>query len=114
MTVIVAGNIDFEPEDVAVMLETARPHIEGAYTEKGCVHYIWTPDPHRPGRVQVFEEWETSEDLSAHLSSHWYADMRAHMGKFRRTGASVRKYRVDLSEPVYDATGKARGDFFTA
>jgi hypothetical protein len=31
----------------------------------------------------------------------------------RVRGASVAKYRVDKSEPVYDPTGKPRADFFT-
>ena len=32
----------------------------------------------------------------------------------RRTGGEVRKYRCDLSEPMYDESGTIRADFFTA
>jgi quinol monooxygenase YgiN len=114
MTVIVAGILEFDAAIAEEALTSARAHIEGAYTEKGCVHYAWTLDPLNPGRVYVFEEWDTVEDLAVHLDDHWYADMRDHLGKYGLKGASVKKYRVDLSEPVYDQTGKARADFFTA
>lgn len=114
MTVIVAGTMEFDPDKVEEALRSAREHIEGAYTEKGCVHYAWTSDVLNPGRIYVFEEWETGEDFAAHLASHWYADMGAHIRKHGVKAASVKKYRVDLSEPVYDDQGKPRADFFTA
>ena len=50
MRVIVAGVLEFPPETVHESLLAARAHIEGAYTEKGCVHYAWTEDPLNPGR----------------------------------------------------------------
>ena len=78
MRVIVAGVLEFPPETMHESLLAARAHIEGAYTEQGCVHYAWTEDPLNPGRVYVFEEWDTIEDLDAHLNDHWYTDMGAH------------------------------------
>ena len=40
MKVIVAGYIDFEhPNEVSEILISARPHIEGALEEEGCIAY---------------------------------------------------------------------------
>jgi quinol monooxygenase YgiN len=117
MTVIVAGYFEFEhPEQVPEILASARPYIEGALNEEGCIAYSWTQDHLTPGRVWVYEEWTSSDTLDAHLNSHWYRDMGAHLGKFDRKPMSnvIKKYRVDLEEPVYDDTGVARGNFFTA
>jgi len=117
MTVIVAGYFDFlKPEEVPEALRSARPHIEGALAEEGCVAYSWTEDHLTPGRVWVYEEWASSETLEAHLNSHWYRDMGAHLATFDRKPMTspIKKYRVDLEEPVYDETGVARGNFFTA
>ena len=76
MKVIVAGYIDFEhPNEVSEILISARPHIEGALEEEGCIAYSWTECHLTPGRVFVYEEWTSSETLSAHLASHWYRDM---------------------------------------
>jgi len=115
VTVIIAGCLDLEdPGQVKEMLNSARPHIEGALQEKGCIEYAWTEDHLNPGRVYIYEEWESSETLEDHLQSHWYADMRAHLGTYamRATRKRVtKKYRVDFEEPVYDETGVARGHF---
>ena len=104
-----------DPAQVKEMLLAARPHIEGALQEDGCIAYDWTEDHLTPGRVHVYEEWTSSAALEAHLRDHWYRDMGAHLGKYPRkaSGAPILKYRIDHEEPVYDSTGVARGHFFT-
>lgn len=117
MTVIVAGYFDFvHPEEVPDVLKGARAHIEGALSEEGCIAYCWTQDHLTPGRVWVYEEWTSSDTLDAHLNTHWYRDMAAYLGQFERKPMTniIKKYRVDLEEPVYDDTGTAKGHFFTA
>ena len=117
MKVIVAGYIDFENAgEVREILTSARPHIEGALEEEGCIAYSWTECHLTPGRVYVFEEWTSSHTLSSHLASHWYRDMGGHLASFARKPRTnvIKKYLVELEEPVYDDTGVARGDFFTA
>ena len=117
MKVIISGSIDFEnPADVKEMLLAARPNIEGALTEEGCIAYDWTEDHLVPGRVHVYEEWTSSDTLEAHLRDHWYRDMGAHLAKYPRKPMTrpILKYRVDLEEPVYDETFTARGHFLTA
>ncbi len=98
------------------MLVSARPHIDGALTEEGCIAYDWTEDHLVPGRVHVYEEWTSSETLEAHLRDHWYRDMGAHLAKFpfKPSNRVIKKYRVDLEEPVYDASFVARGHFSTS
>ena len=116
MKVIIAGCIDLEnPGQVREMLTSARPHIEGALEEEGCIAYDWTEDHLMPGRVHVYEEWTSSETLEAHLRGHWYRDMGAHIASFglKPGDTVIKKYRVDYEEPVYDETGVARGHFFT-
>ena len=54
MAVIVAGYFDFvHPSEVPEVLRSARPHIEGALDEQGCIAYSWTEDHLTPGRVWV-------------------------------------------------------------
>ena len=114
MRVVISGEIDFEPEARERALLGARPLIEDALAEKGCLQYAWTADLSLPGRVHVFEDWESEADLSAHLVAKPYLDMLAHLGGIGIKQAVTRKYRVDLVEPVYDPEGRPRGDFFTA
>jgi quinol monooxygenase YgiN len=114
MTIIIAGWIDLDVEDVTDVIASAKAHIEGAYTENGCVHYIWTKDVFVPGRIHVYEEWVDTADLQYHFDNHWYKDMGGHLRKFPRKGSQIRKFRVDHIEPVYDPSGTPRADFFTA
>ena len=62
--VVVAGIVEFPPEVRDEALIKGKELIEGAYTEKGCIHYLWTADLNHPGRVVVYEEWESGADLA--------------------------------------------------
>lgn len=114
MTIIIAGTLEIDSEQVEAALEAARPLIEGALTQDGCLDYDWSPNPWIAGRIRVFERWRDEESLASHFQNRWYRDMLATIGTFGFKSADVLKYRVDLSEPVYDDTGTVRADFFTA
>jgi quinol monooxygenase YgiN len=112
--IIISGTVDLPPERLEAALAAAKPLIEGALTEDGCLDYDWCPDPLIPGRIRVFERWVDEASLAAHFQTHWYMNMRDTLGSFGILAAETAKYRVDLSEPVYDTTGTPRADFFTA
>jgi quinol monooxygenase YgiN len=114
MPIVISGEIDLDPEARDKALLEAKPLIDAALAEKGCVHYAWSADLRRLGRVNVFEEWETEADLGYHFSAEPYLKMGAHLAGAGIKNAATRKYRVDLIEPVYDPDGKPRADFFTA
>lgn len=111
--IIISGTVDLPPDRLDAALEAARPLIEGALTEPGCLDYDWCPDPLHPGRIRVFERWVDEASLAAHFQAEWYLRMRDTLGAFGIIAADTAKYRVDLSEPVYDASGTPRADFFT-
>lgn len=114
MKILIAGEIDLDPRAREQALADAVPLIAAALAEPGCVHYAWTADLARPGRVHVFEEWDSEADLAAHLVGQPYLAMSGHLQKVGIKAAVTRKYRVDHSEPVYDPQGRPRADFFTA
>lgn len=111
--IIISGTVDLPPENLEAALAAGKPLIEGALTEEGCLDYDWCPEPLTPGRLRVFERWESEEALAAHFQTRWYTEMRDTIGKFGIIAADTAKYRVDLEEPVYDETMTARADFFT-
>lgn len=111
MGVILFGYIDFEGQDIVPLLQGAREMIEVVYDEPGCIHYVWTADVLREGRLWVYEEWESSETLAGHLAAEPYFQMANYLKEKGITGASVDKYRFDLKEPIYDATGVPQAGF---
>jgi quinol monooxygenase YgiN len=112
--VVIAGTVEVAPEKRDQAIREAKALIDEALGEPGCVAYEWTFDPFVPGRIHVFEEWESEQTLSEHLRAPSYLNMLAHLGRVGILSALTRKYRVDLDEPVYDENGRPRGDFFTA
>lgn len=114
MPIVIAGYLDFDPDRAEQMIRDAKPLIDAALAEPGCLAYSWAIDPLAPGRVHVFEEWADEAALAGHFSAAPYADMGAHLHAVGILGFDVKKYRVDLIEPVYDDMGTPRADFFTA
>lgn len=113
MRIVIAGAVDVAPENRERALKDARPLIEQALAEQGCIEYSWTADVSMPGRIRVFEEWESQPDLAVHLAGQPYRSMLAHLQGVGIVNAVPRKYRVDPCEPVYDPDGRPRADFFT-
>ncbi len=111
--IIISATIDLPVENLEKALAAARPLIEGALTEPGCVAYDWSVEPTHPGRIRVFELWADEASLAGHFGSEWYLGMRELIGSFGLLSAESAKYRVDLTEPVYDETFTPRADFFT-
>ena len=111
--IIIAGTVDVDPEQRAAALDAGRPHVDGALTQKGCVAYSWSSDPHIPGRIHVYERWDSEQDLAAHLAGPHYLAMRDTIGAHGMVASDVAKFRIDLMEPVYDPQGRPRANFFT-
>ncbi|MFT7245472.1 MAG: quinol monooxygenase YgiN [Candidatus Azotimanducaceae bacterium] len=111
--IIISGTVDLDPAQMAAAMAAAKPLIEGALTQEGCMDYDWCPDPLTDGRLRVFERWASEAALASHFQNNWYTDMRAALAGFGIRGADVLKYRIDLAEPVYDETMSPRADFFT-
>ena len=113
--IIIAGTIDLadaSKRDEAMQI--AAPLQQKTRTEEaGCHAYVFAPDPCVPGRLCVYELWEDEASLAAHFQHPNYFNMRTALGQIGLKGADNKKYRVDLSEPVYDPTMTPRADFFT-
>jgi quinol monooxygenase YgiN len=105
--VVVAGIVEFPPELRDEALIKSKELIEGAYTEKGCIHYLWTADLNHPGRIVVYEEWESGCDLDANLQGEWYRNMFGHLAQYNILSAETNKFRVEIKEPVYGDDGVA-------
>ena len=110
--ITIAGYIDFNPAMCPAVLLDAKAYIEAALEEPGCIAYTWAFDPLVPGRVQVFEEWETEQSLHDHFAGEPYKLMGGHLAAVGMTGFAIKMYGVAVSEPVYDETNKPRPLFF--
>ncbi|MFT5203336.1 MAG: quinol monooxygenase YgiN [Candidatus Aldehydirespiratoraceae bacterium] len=114
--IVIAGHLEFatkEGRDGAVAMGAPAQQATRD-DEPGCLAYIFSADPCIDRNIQVYELWEDEATLAAHFVHPNYNGMREALRTFERTGGDVKKFRCDLSEPVYDPEGIARADFFTA
>ena len=113
--IIIAGTIDLaDPGERDEALAAVRIlQQQTRAQEPGCVAYVLAADPCDAGRLVVHELWRDEASLAAHFQHENFRRMRETLGRFRLKGADARKYRVELSEPVYDPSFTPRADFFT-
>lgn len=111
--IIIAGTVEVDPEQRDQALEAGCPHMEATRAQAGCIDYVWSADLLVPGRIYVYERWESEEALRAHFEGPHYLAMRNTIGAHGLRGADVSKYRPEIQEPVYDETGTPRADFFS-
>ena len=112
MTIVIYAIVDLDPSTRTAALTSAKPHVDAALAQPGCVAYAWTADPHNLGRVHVFEEWSGQDVLASHLAGPAYRAMLGHMQGYGITSAVSTKYAVTAKQPVYDPQGRPRADFF--
>ena len=112
--IVIAGTVDVDPERRAAALEASCRHAAETRKLPGCLDYVWSADPLTPGRIYVFERWESRAALETHFASPHFPAMRDTIVAHGIRGLDVSKYEIGRVEPVYDPQGRARADFFTA
>lgn len=114
MRIIVAGWLTYEGDDETChgIITGGAEHIASSRAEKGCVAYNWAVDPLEPGKMHVYEEWESEEALLNHFRHDSYAAMRSHLENWKLTGFGVQIYSVAGVQDVYGDDGWPRRDVF--
>jgi quinol monooxygenase YgiN len=111
--VIVAGTLDFAGDsDCADIIRGAAGPIAESRAEDGCIAYDWAVDPLVPGRVQVFEAWESEAALGAHFRHTSYQAMVDHLNAQTLAGFDVKLYSVAGNETVFTDSGERRDTIF--
>ena len=111
--IIIAGTVDVDPARRDAALDAGCPHMQATRAQKGCIDYVWSADLLVPGRIYVYERWESQEALAEHFAGPHYVAMRDTIAAHGLRGADVSKYRMEIFEPVYDPQGRPRADFFS-
>ena len=67
--IIVSGKLYVAPADRDAYLGECRQIIELARRKPGCVDFHLSADPIEPGRINVFEQWESVADVESFRGS---------------------------------------------
>ena len=61
--IIVAGALTVDPSGREAYLEGCAEVVAAARAAQGCHDFALSPDVLDPGRINVYEQWATEEDL---------------------------------------------------
>lgn len=97
MAVIVAGTMSVDPRDRDRFVEGYRELMEAARGHPGCLGTYVSADPIEPGRVNLFEHWESHEALDA-----FRAVAPTPTGEFDVRDLHVLKHEISHSGAPFD------------
>jgi quinol monooxygenase YgiN len=110
--IVIAGWVDVDPSvrdalvaEMAPLQQSTRDH------EPGCIAYVMSADPVEPGRVAIYECWESAATLDAHFAHPNFFASRTVMRSYPRVGGSIAKYRVDATAAIAGPDGQATSRF---
>jgi quinol monooxygenase YgiN len=66
---IVAGTLDVDPGQRDEFLAGRKEGVLATRSEPGCIEYVFSADLIDPGRVRIFERWESKDALAGHLAA---------------------------------------------
>jgi quinol monooxygenase YgiN len=95
---IVAGHFDVDPAQREQFIEDRVAIIGSSRAEEGCISYAFSPDPIEPGRVLLFERWESKAALAAHLTGLQSAPAAA--TDIAVLDAEIQQYEISDIGPV--------------
>jgi quinol monooxygenase YgiN len=77
LMIIVSGYIAVAPSDRDTYLDGCRDLIVTARSTAGCLDFHLAPDPIEPGRINIYEQWESVEAVEAFRGSGPSAEQSA-------------------------------------
>lgn len=92
---IIAGWLEVDRDDRDRYVNDCRTVVEQARRAPGCLDFTITADPLEPGRVNVYERWESDAELARFRDAGQSEDDGL---SHRIRDASVRKYRISATE----------------
>lgn len=93
--IIVAGKIFVDPPARDAYLAACRAVMEQARTSPGCLDFHLSADAIEPGRINVYERWESDEELERFRGN---GPDPGQLAEIR--DASVLRYRISSTEPA--------------
>ncbi|WP_369805004.1 putative quinol monooxygenase [Pseudonocardia sp. MH-G8] len=90
---IVAGYLITEPTDRDAFVAEGAKAVSMARSAQGCLDFSITADTVDPARINIFERWESEDELLAFRGSGPDSDTAA-----RILGADVKRYVIAAVE----------------
>lgn len=97
---VVAGEIEIDPAHREEAVDAMQAMMTATRRESGCRSYVLSADLGDPGRFRIFEEWESQEDLDAHMETPHMKAFQASLAKLGVRRLDVKRYEVGSVTPL--------------
>ena len=91
--IIVSGKLYVDPAERDTYVDGCRTVVEAARAAPGCLDFAISADLLEPGRINVYERWETDESVEAFRGSGPPDEQQAQI-----LDAEVARYRISAVE----------------
>jgi quinol monooxygenase YgiN len=91
--IIIAGYLTVDPADRDRYLEVVADVAPTARKAPGCLDFVQAADPIEPGRINIYERWDSDEDLHRFRTSGTPGPDTPEIRE-----ADVKKYRISAVE----------------
>ena len=100
MLLIVAGDVEIDPQHRDEAIKAARAVMAATRQEEGCIEYTIAADLDLPARFVIVEKWASPEALQAHFKTPHMARFQAAMGALGVRRLDVKRYEIEKEGPV--------------
>src|SRR4249920_3020596 len=97
---IIAGTFEVDPDRCDEFIAGREPGMRESRAEAGCIDYVMSADPIEPGRVYLFERWESKEHLAPHLARVSAPPPPGDMPAVPILSFDVQQYEISAVGPV--------------
>lgn len=74
--------------------------MAATHEEPGCQQYVFSISVADPAKVQIFEVWDSAEDLEAHFKMPHMAVFGETLATINIMGRDLMRYEVASAEPM--------------
>lgn len=97
---IISGHIEVEPSERDEFIAERVDDIKASRAEDGCLDYALSADPVDPGRVLIFERWESQDHLATHLQRVMAPSDAAPAPRTQAKGHVIIQHEIASSGPL--------------
>lgn len=98
--IFINARIVVDPANIERFIEAAQLIVEPTRQEKGCNVYSFARDICQHNAVWISEEWESEEDLDAHLKTAHISAFVAKIPGMNLLSMDAKKYQIASVAPM--------------
>jgi len=98
--IVISGIITIDPAKRDAAIAAMRELMTETRKEKGCAAYVMSGDFEDPGKIRLFEEWESQAAIDAHMQAPHMKKFGSQVGQLGFKGMALDRYEVSSKGPL--------------